>query len=161
MSAPAIDEDGTVYIGTWDDGSNNEWGYLHAFGYPGPNPFKPAINGPSSGKPNTPHTYSFTSIDPDDDDDVSYYIEWGDGNITDWTDYHPSGELYTESYIWTTHGKYIIRAKPKDTDGYESDWGTLTVAMSRDKSTDNMLLWRLVERFPLIDRLLDIWRCNS
>jgi outer membrane protein assembly factor BamB len=157
MSAPAIGEDGTVYIGTWDNGLHNEWGYLHAFGYPGPNPFEPTINGPSSGKPNTPYTYKFTSIDPDGDD-VSYFIDWGDGNITDWTGYHTSGESYSKSYTWTTKGTYVIRAKAKDTNGYESDWGTLTVTIPRDKSTDNMLVLRILERFPLLQQLLDVLR---
>jgi outer membrane protein assembly factor BamB len=152
MSAPAIGEDGTVYIGSCDAGHNNEWGYLYAFGYPGPNPLKPIINGPASGKPNTPLSYTFSSIDPDEDQ-VSYYIEWGDGNITDWTSFQPSGEPYIESYTWTTRRTYMIRAKAKDTDGYESDWGTQSVAISRDKATNNML-FMLLERFPLLREVI-------
>ncbi|MHA2255332.1 MAG: hypothetical protein ACXAAM_04605, partial [Candidatus Heimdallarchaeaceae archaeon] len=56
-------------------------------------------------------------------------------------------------HIWDTKGTYTIKAKAKDTDGYESDWGTLTVTMPRDKSTNNMQLLRILERFPLLERL--------
>jgi outer membrane protein assembly factor BamB len=142
-SAPCIGEDGTVYIG---DGTDD--GHFYAFGYPGPNPLKPTISGPSSGKPGVPYIYKFTSIDPEEDH-VSYYIEWGDGTTTGWTGYQPSGETCTKIHTWTTHGTYIVRAKAKDNHGYESDWGTLSVAMPRDKATNNMLIWRLFEQFPL------------
>jgi outer membrane protein assembly factor BamB len=146
-SAPAIASNGTVYIGS----QKTNGGYLHAFGYPGPNPLKPTISGPNNGKTNTPYTYTFTSLDPDEDQ-VSYYIEWDDGNITDWTSFQPSGEPYTESHIWTEKDTYTIRAKAKDTFGLESDWGTLTVTMPKDKSTNNVL-FRLVERFPLLQKI--------
>ncbi|MFX0202258.1 MAG: FG-GAP repeat domain-containing protein, partial [Candidatus Hodarchaeota archaeon] len=53
-----------------------------------PNP--PIIDGPPSGKAGNPYTYTFTSTDPDGDD-VSYYIKWGDGEITDWTAFQASG----------------------------------------------------------------------
>jgi outer membrane protein assembly factor BamB len=149
-SAPAIGEDGTVYIGsTWKPSD----GFLHAFGYPGPNPLAPDINGPTTGKPGTPYTYSFTSIDPDGDE-VSYYIDWDDGHITDWTGFQPSGNSYSESHTWTTKGTYTIRAKAKDTDGYESDWGTLEVTIPRDKAINNVLLWRLIGQFPILQKLM-------
>jgi hypothetical protein len=151
LTIPTIGEDGTVYVVSNridDDGC-----YIHAFGYPGPIPTPPTIDGPLSGKPDTPYTYSFKSVEPDGDD-VSYYIDWGDGNITNWTDFKPSREPYYEIHSWASRETYIIRAKAKDTDGYESDWGELQVTMPRDKSTDNMLLLRILERFPLLQKLL-------
>jgi outer membrane protein assembly factor BamB len=144
-SAPCISEDGTVFIG-----SNIE--RLYAFGYTGPNPLTPTISGPSSGKPNTPYTYSFTSIDPDDDQ-VSYYIEWDDGTITDWTAPKPSGEPYTESHTWATKGTYTVRAKAKDADGYESDWGELQVTIPRNKAVSNSLFLKLLEMFPFLHKI--------
>ncbi|MCK5636947.1 MAG: PKD domain-containing protein, partial [Thermoplasmatales archaeon] len=116
-------------------------------------PEKPTIDGPTSGKVGTPYPYTFTSIDPDGDQ-VSYYIDWDDGNITDWTGFQTSGDSYSESHTWTTKGTYMIRAKAKDTDGYKSDWGTLEVAMPRDKATNNMLLHQLLSKFPLLQKLL-------
>ena len=38
----------------------------------------------------------------------------------------------------------------------ESDWGTLIVTMPRDKATNYSLLFRLLERFPLLQRLFNI-----
>ncbi|MCK4364830.1 MAG: PQQ-binding-like beta-propeller repeat protein [Thermoplasmatales archaeon] len=149
-SAPCIGEDGTVYIGGGGDD-----GRLFAFGYPGPNPLTPDIDGPTSGKPGTSYTYTFTSIDPDEDQ-VSYYIDWNDGDITDWTDFQPSGNPYSESHTWTTKGTYVVRAKAKDTEGYESDWGTLTVTMPRNRAYSNTLVLRLLERFPLLERFLTL-----
>ena len=118
-------------------------------------PDTPSINGPSSGKPGTPYTYSFTSMDPDDDQ-VSYYIDWGDSNITGWTGFQSSGEPYSESHSWTIKGNYTIRAKARDKTGNESDWGELQVTIPRDKATNNMLFWRLLEQFPILNKFLSL-----
>jgi outer membrane protein assembly factor BamB len=133
-------------------GGMSNW-EIHKIFIEGP-PNAPTITGPNSCKPGTKYVYKFKTIDPEDDY-VSYYIDWGDGNITDWTGYQPWWEQYSESHTWTTGGPYTIRAKAKDTDGDESDWGTLTVTMPRDKAvTNNMLLLRILERFPLLQKLL-------
>ena len=147
MSAPAIGEDGTVYIGSCNGvPPSTSWGYLHAIGYPGPNPLTPDINGPTSGKPGTSYDYTFTSIDPDVDD-VQFFIDWGDGD-TEWTSFAASGTPVTRSHTWSEKGTYVIRAKAKDTDDYESDWGTLTVTMPRNRLLTNTLFMSLLERFP-------------
>jgi outer membrane protein assembly factor BamB len=136
-------------------GGMSNW-YRHFIFIEGP-PSAPTIKGPAWGKPGTPYIYRFTSIDPEDDD-VSYYIDWGDGNITDWTGYQPSWEQYSESHTWTTGGTYTIRAKAKDTDGDESDWETLIVAMPRSKSSKNNVLFRLIGQFPVLHRLMYLFR---
>ena len=51
-------------------------------------------------------------------------------------------------------GYFKIRARAKDTDNLWGPWGELEVTMSRDKSTNNVLFWRLVERFPLLQKLI-------
>jgi PKD repeat protein len=96
-----------------------------------PNPLD--ITGPPSGKAGTSYTYTFTSTDPDGDD-VSYYIKWGDEDVTDWTTPQSSGSPgYSESHTWSTQGSYTIEAKAKDTYGAESDWATLSVSMPKNK----------------------------
>ena len=86
---------------------------------------------------------------------MSYYIEWGDGDITDWTGFQSSGEPYSENHTWATKGTYIIKAKAKDPDGLESEWSELKVIMPH--SYKNQFWWfnGMLDRFPLLQRLLE------
>jgi outer membrane protein assembly factor BamB len=147
-SSPVIGKDGTVYI---CNHANN--GILYAFGYPGPNPLKPTINGPSNGKPGTSYDYQFSSIDPDGDD-VQFEILWGDGD-TEWTEFTESGKTITKSHKWTEKSTYEIKAKAVDINGYESNWGTLTVRMPRNSISTSPIFMKLLERFPNAFLLLE------
>ncbi|MDH7518110.1 MAG: PKD domain-containing protein, partial [Candidatus Thermoplasmatota archaeon] len=91
-------------------------------------PIKPSITGPATGKINVTIAYNFTTIDPDGDE-VSYYIDWGDGTYNGWTSFVPSGTTVTLTHTWGKRGTYLIRAKAKDVYGAESEWGTLVVKM--------------------------------
>jgi bacillopeptidase F len=143
-----------------DPGEDNDygWGMIDAyeavFNFSSP-PDPPVIDGPISGKPDTSYTYKFTSTDLDGDQ-VSYYIDWDDGNITDWTDFQTSGEPYSDCHTWSTKGTYTISAKAKDESGFESDWGTLTVSMPKDKISINSLYIRLLEKLPLLQKLIQL-----
>ena len=111
-------------------------------------PNTPSINGKTRGAVGTPYTYIFRSTDPNADD-VYYYIEWGDGNITEWAGPYESGEDAEISHQWDTKGTYIIKAKAKDIYGIESNWGTLSVIMPKDTSYIlTGVLQRLFEIFP-------------
>jgi len=113
-------------------------------------PSNPIITGPTSGKAGNSYPYTFTSTHPKGDN-VSYYIEWGDGGTTDWTAFQASGAPgYSENYTWSAKGTFTIKAKAKDVDGAESDWTTLEVTMPKNKPFNfnfNLLEW-LFERFP-------------
>jgi hypothetical protein len=121
-------------------------------------PEKPTIDGPTSGKPGTAYTYTFCTTDPDGDD-VSYYVDWGDGTTTDWTTPSASGVNVTVSHKWTKKGTYTIKAKAKDIYGAESDWTTLSMSIPRTISI-NVFLQRFFERFPhafpILRRLLGL-----
>ena len=95
-------------------------------------PSDPSINGASSGNVGQQYTYIFMSTDPEVDD-VSYYIQWGDGNEITWTPYQASGSSYTVSHTWATQGTYTIQAKAKDTSGDQSGWSSLQVTMPKEK----------------------------
>lgn len=110
-------------------------------------PTTPTITGPSQGKPKLEYTYSCKALDPDDDD-LSYYIEWGDGTASGWLGPIVSGETLTVNHIFSTKGTYMVRAKVKDTYGLESDWGTLEVTIPKTIST-NVLFMKFLERFSL------------
>jgi len=97
--------------------------YLLSFNYP---PEEPSIDGPISGDVGIEYNYIFSAIDPDGDN-VSFYIEWGDGNIEDWIGPFESGEHVTINHTWLEKRSYTIRVKAKDKYGFEGPWGTLEI----------------------------------
>jgi hypothetical protein len=118
-------------------------------------PDEPVIDGPSNGKPGISYTYTFISAFDPDGDEVAYYIDWDDGSTSGWTSFMSSGiPGYSESHTWALQGKYIIKAKAKDTYGAESDWAEFEVSMPRCKSFSNLLFLRFLNRFPLLNILL-------
>ena len=115
-------------------------------------PTTPTIDGPTSGKAGIPHTYTFTSTDPDGNA-ISYYIKWGDGSITNWTSFQPSGSPCTVIHNWEFQGKYTIEAKAKDVYDAESDWAELKINIPRNRIISSSLLIRFLEQFPVIQKL--------
>ena len=114
-------------------------------------PSMPTITGPNSGKSGNSYDYTFVSNDPNNDN-VYYYIEWGDGTISDWLGPYDSGYDTTISHIWSEQGTYQIKAKAKDSHGEESEWSTYEISMPRIKSIEykNPWLLRLIEKFPIL-----------
>lgn len=119
-------------------------------------PIAPKINGPTSGEPGEEYTYAFTSMDPDGDDDVYYYIDWGDGDTQEWIGPYGSGESLEIKHIWENKANYDIRAKAKDIAGRESNWATLKFNMPRNRAIDNPLL-RFVENHPLLYKIFQLF----
>jgi outer membrane protein assembly factor BamB len=148
-SSAAIGEDGTIYIGSWDE-------YLYAIEPVTDDnaPDTPSINGPRKGMINTNYTYIAVTTDADGDN-VSYYFDWGDGTNSGWTSYVPSGSSVNLVHSWQKSGFYVIKVKAKDDYGKESDWAILIVRMPKDKFVNfNLLFFKLLEQFPLLERLL-------
>jgi PKD domain len=113
-----------------------------------PLPETPIITGPASGDADKTYEYTFVTTDPKGDQ-VSYFIDWGDGSTTDWTSPSASGVQVKQSHTWDKKGNYTIKAKAKNTAGVESSWGTLTVSMPVEINTPfRLLLEKLFERFP-------------
>jgi parallel beta-helix repeat protein len=133
------------YNSNWNIINGGDWHPL----IPNNGPNSPIISGQINGKVGTSYPYTFASTDPDGNN-VSYYIKWGDGNITNWTAFQASGTPYSENHTWSKRGTYNITAKAKDIYGVESDWGYLKVTMPKNqqssKQSSKSLLPRLLQR---------------
>ncbi|KYK30710.1 MAG: hypothetical protein AYK22_08500 [Thermoplasmatales archaeon SG8-52-3] len=85
----------------------------------GPN--QPLIDGPTEVEIGHEYDFTFITTDPENAD-VYYYIDWGDGEIEEWTGPYPSGQEITLSHIWLVRGNVTVQAKAKNTYGTESVW---------------------------------------
>ena len=150
---PGTLEFGTIYywqiIAKDEHGASTVGSVWHFITVENMPPGVPSIDGPIKGNVGTPVTYKLVAEDPDGDK-IYYYIDWDDGDIEEWIGPWDSGLEITIDHIWTSEGKFTIRAQCKDTNGEIGDWGELTVTIPRDKATNNILLLRVLERFLLL-----------
>jgi len=129
-------------------------------------PTNPEISGPNNANLNGIYQYTFHSFDPELDD-ISYYIVWGDGNITGWTEPQSSGSSsYTEKHQWTEEGTFKITAQAKDSHNYKSDWSEefeVIVKKGRSRQSTNVfflqvlgkLLEQLQSSFPIVNKIIE------
>jgi outer membrane protein assembly factor BamB len=150
-SSVVIGEDETIYIaGQFEpSGGNSSSTYLYALELKNnPPPSTPTIDGLTLGKVNHNYDYTIVSTDPEEND-VFYYVDWGDGINTGWIGPFPSGEEQTVSHTWAKKGTYTIQGKAKNNESPESDWGTLSVTMPMSFQVPFLRFWmRLLEWFP-------------
>ena len=117
-------------------------------------PTTPHIWGPTSGKAGVEHDFGLCSEDPNEDD-ITYIVDWGDGTGEEHIGPTPHGLCIIEEHAWFKPGEYTIRAKASDGQA-ESDWGELTVTMPRNRAIYNIFLYRFLQHFPLLERLLSL-----
>ena len=91
-------------------------------------PNTPTISGSLHGIAGIPYLYKFETTDLDGDN-ISYFVDWGDGNNSGWLGPYASGTQIQIRHKWTTQGSYTIKVKAKDPLGLESNWGTLPISM--------------------------------
>jgi len=85
----------------------------------------------------------------EDDDEVYFYIDWGDGTNTGWLGPYPDlPGICTAKHQYTSSGKYTIKFKVKDPHGAESSWKAKTVQVANRKS----LLFNLI---LILERLIN------
>jgi parallel beta-helix repeat protein len=135
-------------------GRESDWGEFTVeilSSYP---PEKPIITGPTEGVPGKEYTYCISEVIDPDGDDIYVIWDWDDGTQTDWQGPYPSGTEVCETHTWTETGTYIVKAKLKDENDVESEWGTLEVTIPRSRARNsNFLIW-LFESFPNIQKIL-------
>jgi len=149
--------EGTYYYQVKGYNSAYEWGDFSTIEdivveYSGA-PEVPTIDGPTKGIPNIEYDYLFRSTDPENDE-ILYYIDWGDGQIEEWIGPYISGEDITVSHAWDKQGNYIIKSKARDINGLESDWGTLEIKIPRYRNSNNIIFKYIIELFTNLYHLL-------
>jgi len=98
-------------------------------------PNAPQIEGPNKGK--IEKEYEFTiSTDDNENDDLYFYVDWGDETSSGWVGPFASNEQVTLEHIWSENGSFTIKVKAKDSD--ESDWGTFHIKMPKNKMMQNI-----------------------
>jgi len=80
-------------------------------------------NGPSSGYTNIPYTFSSSATDPDGEN-IAIRFDWGNGVVSNWSNYVTSGTTISMSYSYPNAGTYYIKAQAKDILGDTSAWST-------------------------------------
>ncbi|UCF50483.1 MAG: hypothetical protein JSU91_03095 [Thermoplasmatales archaeon] len=120
-----------------------------------PPPTDPEIDGPTQGGTDIVYEFTFVSTDPDDNQ-ISYYVDWGDGTTPEWTSFYNNATVITLNHTWLEIDDIIIKAKAKDEYGEESGVSEWEITIPRNRavsSNPNILSW-LFESFPRLFQLL-------
>jgi hypothetical protein len=142
-----------------DEGEEGKWTdpYLVIIGNEAPNP--PIINGGFFGHVGVEYDYLFSTIDPEEDE-VYYWIEWGDGsNITDYGPYN-SGEFISLSHTWKKMGFYTITAWTVDKHGFIGDSSEFKLFIVKNKAIPinflDLFFKQYPNTFPILRYFLEI-----
>ncbi len=84
----------------------------------------------------TRYTYSAVSTDPHEYQ-VSYRFDNGNGTLSEWTAFVPSGSSSYQSFAWQQPGKYYLRAQAKNQYGLESEWSNPIQVIIRESEGRN------------------------
>jgi len=120
-------------------------------------PGTPILTGPTNGEIGIEYEYVVKTSDPEEDD-VCYFVDWGDDTTTGWTNFIASGTQMTLSHTWSEKGTYVVRAKAKDVYDLQSDWGYIEVTMPMNQQIGQIISQRFSYRlfYPVLERLLNL-----
>ncbi len=77
--------------------------------------------GPATGLVDTVYQFQAFTTDPNNDS-VSYQFDWGDGNISPWSDYLPSGDTVSVTHSYSDTGTYEVIVRAQDDNEEMSEW---------------------------------------
>lgn len=77
--------------------------------------------GPASGLANVSLTFQTTTTDPNDDN-ISYQFDWGEGNLSLWSSYAPSGDTISVTHSYSESGTYEVIVRAQDEKEKTSEW---------------------------------------
>jgi parallel beta-helix repeat protein len=119
------------------------------------NQFNCIFKGPSKGRINEELTYIASATAPNNEN-VWFFIDWADGNIEEWIGPYNSGENIEVPHIWDEEGKFTIMVKAKDMYNYESEKTFLEISIPRTRAPFNSIWLCLMERLPIISKILNM-----
>jgi hypothetical protein len=74
-------------------------------------------------RPDLSVSYDYETFTTDaEDEDISYWFDWGDNTSSGWLGPYPSGDTVIASHSWPTRGPFEIIVKAKDINDQESGW---------------------------------------
>jgi hypothetical protein len=114
----------------------------------------PTITGPTSLRTEIAYEFNVVTTDPDGQD-VYYNIFWGNAGQPEYGPF-PSGEEQIFEHTWTIQGDFTIKVKAKDKAGAWSECAELQVSVTKYRAVENLLLMRLLQRFPNLFPILRI-----
>ena len=104
----------------------------------------------------TYHKYSSYSSDSDEDQ-LYILFDWNDGTSSGWLGPYSSGEKVNTIHKWTKKGIFKVRVKAKDINGTQSEWSdTITVVIPIKRDIDIHLLQILLDRLPILQRIVNL-----
>jgi len=91
-------------------------------------PDKPIISCPNEGNTENISLFELDVSDPDDED-IFYFIDWGDNSTTGWIGPIDNGKLNVE-HKWLKAGNYNIKLRTRDIVQSVSEWSdTITISI--------------------------------
>ena len=118
-------------------------------------PTQPEIYGTPQGPPGVELCWLFVSRDFEEHQ-VRYLIDWGDGDTQE-TDYFPEGEAVEACHTYNELGEYTIIIKAEDEKGLQGLENTFTIKVQKSRAVHQLLLLRLSERFPMLEKLISLF----
>lgn len=151
-----VGEDLFSYTITDNNGSEGVTAWVYVTVIENVAPEKPARPiGPTRGSAGQYYTYSSWTVD-ENDDDIYYLFDWGDGTTTGWIGPYASGEVVQASHKWDNQDIYIIQVKAKDSFDQESPWSDpLAVSMPKNSLFSHPLLFWV---FQLLQQVFALFK---
>lgn len=85
-------------------------------------PYKPVKpSGPLYIEPGGRFSYEAQTYDPDGDL-IRYQFQWGDGNVSNWTEFVSGNQTVTMSHQWMQIDNFSIQVIAQDEEGLNSSW---------------------------------------
>ena len=127
------------------NGAQSNWSDPHAIQIVENNPPNiPNIDGPKNFIPFISYSYNINTTD-EDGDELSYYIDWGDGG-SQWYGPYASGEKISVEHKWTVGKLHTFKVKARDAVGDDSEWASFTVSLSKSlqRNQINQIINKLI-----------------